>query len=138
MLAIAAALGTTAGCQSDRAGGKASKANAVAKPTAGLPGIPAVGDADFEQVVLHSDVPVLVDFYAPWCSHCQQLAPVLDDFARETPGAKIVKVDVDQNPGLRARYKIQSLPTLKVFKGGQLMSERVGAVSKRELGTLLR
>ena len=138
IFAIAGVLVTTAGCRSDGVGSKAAKTNALSKRTSGPPTVVAAGDADFEQVVLHSDVPVLVEFYAPWCGHCQQLAPVLDDFARETPGAKIVKVNVDQNPGLSARYKIRSLPTLKVFKGGEPVVERVGAVSKGELGTLLR
>jgi thioredoxin 1 len=138
MFAIAGVLLATAGCRSDGAGSKAAKTNALSKGTSGPTAVVAAGDADFEQVVLHSDAPVLVEFYAPWCGHCQQFAPILDDFARETPGAKIVKVNVDQNPGLSARYKIHSLPTLKVFKGGEPVVERVGAASKRELGTLLR
>jgi thioredoxin 1 len=89
------------------------------------------------QKVLQSDAPVLVDFYADWCRPCQALAPVLDEFARETPNAKIVKVNVDQNPELAAHYQIESIPRLLVFRGGRLTAQHAGMANKAALKRLL-
>ena len=82
------------------------------------------GEADFQYKVLGSTAPVLVDFYADWCRPCQMLAPVLEELARETPDAKIVKVNVDDSPALAAQYGISAIPSLLVFKGGQIAAER--------------
>jgi thioredoxin 1 len=77
-------------------------------------------EANFDQQVLAADVPVLVDFYADWCGPCRMIAPVLEELARETPAARIVKVNVDENPALASRYGISSIPSLLVFKNGEI------------------
>jgi thioredoxin 1 len=92
----------------------------------------------FEQIVLDSEVPVLVDFYADWCRPCQLLAPTLEELAREMPDAKIVKVNVDESPELAGHFGISSIPTLMVFKDGKLEASRRGLVDKASLEQLLR
>jgi thioredoxin 1 len=94
------------------------------------------GEANFADMVLKSDVPVLVDFYADWCGPCQAVAPVLEDLARET-NAKIVKVNVDHSPRLAAHYGINSIPNLKVFEDGKVVDEEVGLASKTRLKAML-
>jgi thioredoxin 1 len=94
-------------------------------------------EANFSEVVLGSDVPVLVDFYADWCGPCRMVAPVLDELARETTEAKIVKVNVDRSPQLAARYGINSIPALKVFDDGKVVDEQVGLASKTRLKKML-
>lgn len=91
----------------------------------------------FEQKVLQSSVPVLVDFYADWCGPCRMIAPVLDDVAREVPGARVVKVNVDHNPELASTYGISSIPSLMVFKDGEVIARHVGVASKDRLKNLL-
>jgi thioredoxin 1 len=90
-------------------------------------------DANFEEEVLKSDVPVLVDFWAPWCGPCQILGPTIDELAAEVTGVKIGKLNVDENPGTASKYGIMSIPSLKVFKGGEVVSELVGVQSKEIL-----
>jgi len=85
--------------------------------------------ANFESEVLKSDLPVLVDFWAPWCGPCRMMAPVLDELSGEMAGvAKIAKLDVDDpsNQMLAAKYQIQSIPNMKLFKGGQVIKDFVG------------
>jgi thioredoxin len=94
-------------------------------------------ESNFQDIVLKSDVPVLVDFYADWCGPCQRLAPILEDLAGETSTARIVKVNVDQNPELAAAYGISAIPSLKVFKNGTVVAETAGLASKRQLQSLL-
>jgi thioredoxin 1 len=94
-------------------------------------------EANFAKLVLESDVPVLVDFYADWCGPCRMVAPVLDELAREAPDAKIVKVNVDHSPQLAARYGINSIPNLKVFQGGKVVDEQTGLASKARLKAML-
>jgi len=96
-----------------------------------------VSRTDFEQKVLKSTVPVLVDFYADWCRPCQMLAPVLEEVARETPHAKIVKVNVDENPELAAQYNVAAIPSLLVFKDGEVSAERTGVARKADLKEML-
>lgn len=96
-----------------------------------------VNEADFARKVLGSKEPVLVDFYADWCGPCQLLAPVLEELARETPNAKVVKVNVDENPKLAAQYEIDSIPRLLVFRDGEIVGERSGLASKTTLKSLL-
>ncbi len=100
-------------------------------------GVEHVGSADFESKVLRSDVPVLVGFYADWCGPCRALGPTLDQLARETPGAKVVKVNVDEASDLAAEYGVSAIPALMVFEGGRVTAQHVGMASKGELKALL-
>ena len=93
-----------------------------------------VSEKDFETQVIASDVPVLVDFWAEWCGPCRMIAPIVEDLAGEYEGRlKVVKVDVDENNNLAYRYGVMSIPTLGLFKGGQLVERLVGYMPKPEL-----
>lgn len=102
------------------------------------PRIEHVDASDFETKVLRSESPVLVDFYADWCGPCRALSPVLEELARENPGAKIVKVDVDENPELAVRYRVDTIPRLMVFKEGQPVAQHSGLANKARLNALLQ
>src|ERR1700752_1111859 len=95
----------------------------------------AVSDSTFEQEVLKSTEPVLVDFFAEWCGPCKAMAPALEQVAAELKGkVKIVKLDVDQSPGVTKKYGIQAMPTLMIFKDGKVAAQRVGAlIQKKQL-----
>ncbi len=96
--------------------------------------ISAVTDASFEADVLKSDIPVLVDFWAEWCGPCKMIAPVLEQIAADTKGKlKIVKLNVDENPGTPPKFAIRGIPTLILFKNGQPAATQVGAVHKAQL-----
>jgi thioredoxin 1 len=91
-------------------------------------------DATFEQDVLSSDKPVLVDFTATWCGPCRMIAPIVDELAKEYDGRAIIgKVDVDENPQISMNYGIRSVPTLMIFKGGKPVDMIIGAVGKQRL-----
>lgn len=93
-----------------------------------------VTDDSFEEDVLKSDQPVLVDYWAEWCGPCKSIAPVLDEIAGEYAGKlKIAKLNIDENPGTPPKYGIRGIPTLMIFKGGDVEATKVGAVSKSQL-----
>ncbi len=99
---------------------------------------PAVTDASFQEKVLDSDVPVLVDFWAPWCGPCRMVAPVVDEIAEQYEGqVKVVKLNTDENPQVASNYGIRSIPTLMIFKDGQRVDMVVGAVPKTTLANTL-
>lgn len=87
-------------------------------------------DDNFEQEVLKSDQPVLVDFWAVWCGPCQQMGPMVEALAEELPQIKVGKINVDENPDTAQAFDIMSIPNFKVFKNGQVVGEIVGAMPK--------
>ena len=93
-----------------------------------------VTDDSFENDVLKSETPVLVDYWAEWCGPCKLIAPVLDEVAGEYAGRlKVAKVNIDQNAGAPGRYNVRGIPTLMLFKGGAVEATKVGAMSKSQL-----
>jgi len=97
-----------------------------------------VTDSTFRQEVLESNVPVLVDFWAPWCGPCRMVAPVVQEIADQYQGqVKVVKLNTDENPGVASEYGIRSIPTLMIFQAGQRVDMVVGAVPKTTLANTL-
>ena len=97
-------------------------------------GVSKVSDKDFEIEVLKSAEPVVVDFWAEWCGPCRMIAPALEEIAGTMNGkVKIVKLNVDENPATASKYGIMSIPTLMIFKNGELASRQVGAAPKQKL-----
>ena len=92
---------------------------------------------NFAQEVLHSEKPVLLDFWASWCGPCRMLSPVVDEVAEERTDVKVGKVNVDEQPELAGQFRIMSIPTLMVFRGGQAAAVKVGVTPKEELLNLL-
>jgi thioredoxin 1 len=102
------------------------------------PNIKQITDTSFEQQVLQSPVPVLVDYWAEWCGPCKMIAPILDESAHTYAGRlEIAKVNVDENQAIAARYHVRGIPTLMLFKGGEVVATKVGAVSKSQLATFI-
>ena len=98
-------------------------------------GVSKVSEADFETQVLKSAEPVVVDFWAEWCGPCRQIAPALEELAAGSLAGKvkIVKLNVDENPQIAAKYNVMSIPTLMVFKNGEMASRQVGAAPRAKL-----
>ena len=98
-----------------------------------------VSDSSFQDEVLKSSIPTLVDFWAPWCGPCKSIAPVLDELAREYAGQlKVVKLNVDDNPRTPSTYNVRGIPNLVFFKGGEVVEQVVGAVPKDQLVTAIK
>lgn len=96
-----------------------------------------ITEANFEEEVLKSDVPVLVDFWAVWCGPCQMQGPIIDELSDEVTGVKFGKLNVDENMGLAQKFRVMSIPTLMVFKDGQAAATAVGLQSKDAVKQLL-
>ena len=97
-----------------------------------------ITDANFEQEVVKSDLPVLIDFWAVWCGPCKMIAPLVEELAGEYQGkVKIGKVDVDNNPNISMQFGIRSIPTLLVFNGGKVVDQIIGAVPKQAIAAKL-
>jgi thioredoxin 1 len=93
-----------------------------------------ITDSTFDSEVLKSDVPVIVDFWAPWCGPCKMIAPILEDIASEYDGKlKVAKMDVDTNTKIASQFKIMSIPALLIFKNGKLIDQVIGALPKNQL-----
>ncbi len=101
-------------------------------------GIVHVTDESFEEEVLKSESPVLVDYWAEWCSPCKAIAPLLEEIASEYAGRlKVAKINIDENPGTPPKYGIRGIPTLMLFKGGHVEATKVGALSKSQLSAFI-
>lgn len=97
-----------------------------------------LNDSNFEAEVLKSDLPVLVDFWAPWCGPCQMMGPIVEELAGELEGkAKVAKLNVDESNATAGQYKVMSIPTFLVFKGGEVVDQMVGGVTKEKLKEMI-
>ena len=96
-----------------------------------------VNKDNFQEVVLNSDKPVLVDFWASWCGPCRMVAPILEEIANERSDVKVCKINVDEEPELAGRYNVMSIPTLLVVKEGQVVNQAVGARPNSQILSLL-
>lgn len=96
-----------------------------------------VNSENFNEEVLSSDRPVLVDFWAPWCGPCRMVVPIVEEIAEEHPEIKVVKINVDEQGELAAKYDVMSIPTLMVFKNGEIVNQSMGAKPKQQILEML-
>ncbi|MCK5708747.1 MAG: thioredoxin [Candidatus Aureabacteria bacterium] len=97
-----------------------------------------VKDVNFENEILKSELPVLVDFWAPWCAPCRMIAPTVEEIAKEYDGRlKVCKINVDEAPQTSSDYGVMSIPTLAVFKNGKVVKKEIGALSKSQLESMV-
>ena len=97
-----------------------------------------ITDSTFEQEVLSSEIPVLLDYWAEWCGPCKMIAPILNDIADEYSGKiKVAKINIDENPGTPAKFGVRGIPTLMIFKSGSIEATKVGAMSKSQLSAFI-
>ena len=97
-----------------------------------------VSDSNFESMVLQSDLPVLVDFWASWCAPCRAIAPIVEEMSNEYAGkVRVAKMNVDENPATPGKYGVRGIPTLILFKGGKVLDQLVGAVPKGQIKDLI-
>ena len=102
-------------------------------------GIQSIKESSFEDEVVNSDTPVLIDFWAEWCGPCKEISPILEEIANEMKNKlKIVKINIDENPNIPNQYGIQSIPTLIIFKKGEPVATKIGGVIKSELLTWIK
>ena len=101
-------------------------------------GVVAVSDDSFDSEVLQSPVPVLADFWAPWCGPCKTIAPLLEEIADETPDLRVVKINVDDNPKIAERFNVRAIPTLILFRSGEVADTKMGASPKKDLQEFIR
>jgi thioredoxin 1 len=92
---------------------------------------------NFQEEVIHSEKPVLVDFWASWCGPCRMVGPIIDEIAAEHPEYKVVKINIDEEPELASQYRVVSIPTLMVMKNGQVVQQSVGARPKNQILAML-
>ncbi len=141
LVASIASCPTTPACAEDASPEKETAAGSAAAGVTDMsqpkPRVLHADRTSFASLVLESERPVLVDFYADWCGPCRRLAPVLEELAEEVPEALIVKVNVDRSPSLMSEYGVQAIPSIRVFHRGKLVHARAGLASKRELRALL-
>ncbi len=96
-----------------------------------------LSDTNFEAEVIKSEVPVLVDFWAPWCGPCQMMGPIIEELSEEYNKAKVGKLNVDENQATAGKYQVMSIPTFLVFKGGEVVDQMTGGVPKEKLKMML-